>query len=108
MWIMLIHTTASARSTGHGASTSSGSGARRLARPASSRQAVMLARESGSGSVGCHCSAGKARAKYTACSPVPAATSSTRPAGGSTPASTWRIGSRLRSVAGASFFMRAP
>src|SRR5215469_11363182 len=60
----------------------------------------MLARASASGSVGCHVRCGSAAAKYTACSPVPLAISSTVPCAGSTRRSTARIGSRLRATAG--------
>jgi hypothetical protein len=49
MWIMLMHTIASAASTGHGAVTSSASGGRRLGSAASSRHAAMLARGVGVG-----------------------------------------------------------
>src|SRR5262249_22227094 len=60
----------------------------------------MLARASASGSLGCQVRCGSAAAKYTACSPVPLAISSTVPRAGSTRRSTARIGSRLRATAG--------
>jgi hypothetical protein len=63
MWIMLMHTIASARSIGHGAVTSSASGAARFGSPASARHASMLARAVGSGSEGCHVRSGNALAK---------------------------------------------
>ena len=109
MWIMFAQNTASAAATGHaGAVTSSASGARRLGSAASSRHAAMLASAAGSASVGCHARCGRWRAKYTACSPVPLASSSTTPAAGRCRASTSRIGSRLRAVAGACCFTGPP
>ena len=78
---------------------SSGSGGSRLGRASSARHAEMLSSDSGSMSVGCQVRAGKARAKKTACWPVPLATSSTVPDVGSTSRRTASRGSRLRSVA---------
>ena len=80
MWIMLMHTTASAVSTGQGCrQTSRSSGARTLDTPVCAIQARMEARSSGSGSLGCHVRCGIASAKWTTCWPVPLAISSTKP-----------------------------
>ncbi len=82
-------------------STSSATGASTFSTPEARVQARMLSRCGGEMSDGCQRRAGKARAKNTTCCPVPLATSSTSPAGGSTRRSTSTIGSRLRSVAAA-------
>src|SRR3972149_6250586 len=69
--IVLIHTTAGASATGQWSEKrSSASGSRRLASPASSRQAEMPGRLSAT-SVGSHSTCGKPRAKCTACWPPP-------------------------------------
>ncbi len=85
---MLQHTTASACLIGHAPVTSSWSGTRKFASAASSRHAEILASATGSGSLGTHATQGKAAAKNTACSPEPAAISSTVPVAGNTRART--------------------
>ncbi len=99
---MLIETTAWTRVTGQaGAVTSSSIGASRFGNRMWARCAAMFTSASASRSVGCHVNLGSALAKWTACSPVPLAISSTVPVAGSTRRNTARIGSRLRCVAGA-------
>jgi len=73
----------------------------RFARRATARWASMLRIALPSGLVGCQSRWGRAATQCTACSPLPAATSSTSPVGGRKRASTVRMASRLRAVAGA-------
>ena len=102
MWIMLLHSTAQACSTGHAADcASSATAGRTLARPLSRAQSSMLARAELSGSLGWKMRSGRAAAKCMTCSPEPLATSSTRPLAGRCRRSTSRMGWRLRAAAGA-------
>ena len=84
MWTMLMHSTASARATGHAGAAASSVERRQQVRQARflAPGGDRLARVPASGSLGCQSSAGNVRAKCTACSPVPLATSSTSPARG--------------------------
>jgi hypothetical protein len=93
---------ASAQAIGHVAAvTSSAIGGHRFGSSASARHAAMLASAFSDTSLGCQVKPGNAPARWIACSPLPLAISRTVPVGGSSRASTSRIGSRLRAVAGA-------
>src|SRR5687767_12029519 len=102
MWITLMHTTASAADTGQGRFvTSMARGGFTFDRLPAATHASMEAWRSTSISLGWKVRAGKALAKCATCCPVPLPISSTRPRGGSTRASTSRIGCLLRSGDGA-------
>ena len=107
IWTILIATTASAWATGQvSAPASRTSGGNKFGRRVRSRQATMLLKASGSRSVGCHVSSGSAVLKHTACSPVPLAISNTCADRGKVSRNTCRIGSRLRTAAGADLAAR--